>query len=103
MVRMYKPGNRCLHAMWQLPEAPVIMLTLDEYRATADTCLRSAREAQTTEERLMYLNQALVWLEAALRQDQPRPLVYRPRHVSKSDAPRMVIPQHLRSHNSQQY
>ncbi len=57
-----------------MPEAPVVMLALDEYRAIVDRCLRSAREAQTTEERLMYLSQALVWLEAALRQDHAPPV-----------------------------
>ena len=41
----------------------------DEYRTMADECLRSAREAQTKEERLLYLNLARVWLEFASRQD----------------------------------
>jgi hypothetical protein len=41
----------------------------DEYRTMADECLRSAREAQTKEERLMYLNLAQVWLERASAQD----------------------------------
>jgi hypothetical protein len=41
----------------------------DEYRTMADECLRSAREAQTKEERLLYLNFARVWLEFASRQD----------------------------------
>ena len=41
----------------------------DEYRSMADECLRSAREAQANEERLLYLNLARVWLEYALRQD----------------------------------
>ena len=41
----------------------------DEYRTTADEWLRSAREAQTKEERLMYLHLAQVWLERASRQD----------------------------------
>ena len=41
----------------------------DEYRTMADECLRSARQAETKEERLLYLNLARVWLEFALRQD----------------------------------
>ena len=41
----------------------------DEYRTMADGCLRSAREAETKKERLMYLNLARIWLELALRQD----------------------------------
>jgi hypothetical protein len=40
------------------------MPKLDEYRTMADECLRSAREAQTKEERLLYLNLARVWLES---------------------------------------
>ena len=36
----------------------------DEYRTMADEWLRSAREAQTKEERLMYLHLAQVWLSA---------------------------------------
>jgi len=41
----------------------------DEYRTIADECLRSAREAQTNEERQLYLNLARVWLQFASRQD----------------------------------
>ena len=41
----------------------------DEYRTMADEWLRSAREAQTKEERLMHLHLAQVWLERASRQD----------------------------------
>ena len=50
----------------------------DEYRTMADECLRSAREAQTKEERLMYLYMALMWLERASRQDAETPSVRLP-------------------------
>ena len=46
-----------------------VMPKLDEHRTMADKCLRSAREAQTKKERLMYLYMALMWLEHASRQD----------------------------------
>ncbi len=45
----------------------------DEYRTMAEECLRSAREAQTNEERQLYLNLARVWLEFASRQDAEAP------------------------------
>ena len=49
------------------------MPKLDEYRTMADECLRSAREAQTKKERLMYLYMALMWLEQASREDARLP------------------------------
>ncbi len=44
----------------------------------ADECLRSAREAQTKEERQLYLNLAREWLEFASRQDAEAPSVRLP-------------------------
>jgi hypothetical protein len=56
----------------------------DEYRTMADECLRSAREAQTKEERLLYLNLARVWLEFASRQDaEASPAPAEPASASK--------------------
>jgi hypothetical protein len=53
----------------------------DEYRTMADECLRSAREAQTKEERAMYLYMALVWLEQASREDTRLPAAPRLKNV----------------------
>ena len=50
-----------------------VMPKLDEHRTMADKCLRSAREAQTKKERLMYLYMALMWLEQASREDARLP------------------------------
>ena len=49
------------------------MPKLDEYRTMANECLRSAREAQTKKERLMYLYMALKWLKQASREDARLP------------------------------
>jgi hypothetical protein len=46
------------------------MATADIYRATADRCLQSARDAETDAGRRLYRRLAVVWLEAALRQDE---------------------------------
>jgi hypothetical protein len=41
----------------------------DEYRVMAGECFQWAREAQTEDERLVYLTLAQTWLEEAVRQD----------------------------------
>jgi len=41
------------------------MITAHEYRQMADECFGWAREAQTDEVRLCYVNLAQTWLEAA--------------------------------------
>lgn len=41
------------------------MITPQEYRRMADECFGWAREAQTDEVRLCYVNLAQTWLEAA--------------------------------------
>ena len=41
------------------------MKTAAEYRAMADECFKWAREAQTDEVRLCYVNLAKTWLQAA--------------------------------------
>ena len=57
------------------------MPKLDEYRTMADECLRSAREAQTKEERLMYLYMAHPWLRQASREDARLPPAPRLKNV----------------------
>ncbi len=42
-----------------------MMITPQEYRRMADECFGWAREAQTDEVRLCYVNLAQTWLEAA--------------------------------------
>jgi hypothetical protein len=42
-----------------------MMITAHEYRQMADDCFGWAREAQTDEVRLCYVNLAQTWLEAA--------------------------------------
>jgi hypothetical protein len=39
------------------------MPSANEYRELADKCFQSAREAQTADERMMYLTLAQTWLE----------------------------------------
>jgi hypothetical protein len=39
----------------------------NEYRELADKCFRSARDAHTEDERMMYLTLAQTWLEEASR------------------------------------
>jgi hypothetical protein len=41
------------------------MSTPDDYRAMAEECFRSARQAQTEDKRQAYLDVARTWLEAA--------------------------------------
>ena len=41
------------------------MMTPEQYRRMAEECFSWAREAQTEEVRLCYLNLAQTWLEAA--------------------------------------
>jgi hypothetical protein len=41
----------------------------DEYRVMAGECFEWAREAQTEDERLVYLTLAQTWLEEAARHD----------------------------------
>jgi hypothetical protein len=62
------------------------MITPQEYRRMADECFGWAREAQTDEVRLCYVNLAQTWLEAASWVEQasrrlapaPSPLTGRP-------------------------
>jgi len=42
-----------------------MMITPEQYRRMAEECFSWAREAQTEEVRLCYLNLAQTWLEAA--------------------------------------
>jgi hypothetical protein len=46
----------------------------DDYRELADKCFLSAREAQTEDERMMYLTLAQTWLEEASRRDGTTPV-----------------------------
>jgi hypothetical protein len=45
----------------------------DGYRELADKCFKSAREAHTEDERMMYLTLAQTWLEEAARRDSAMP------------------------------
>ena len=62
------------------------MITLQEYRRMAEECFGWARDAQTDEVLLCYLNLAQTWLEAAAwiddasgpRSRTPRPVTHRP-------------------------
>jgi hypothetical protein len=46
----------------------------NEYRELADKCFRSARDAPTEDERMMYLTLAQTWLEEASRRDSATPV-----------------------------
>jgi hypothetical protein len=63
-----------------------MVITAQEYRQMAEECFGWAREAQTDEVRLCYLNLAQTWLEAAAwiadasgqHPQTPSPLTHRP-------------------------
>jgi hypothetical protein len=55
----------------------------DEYRELADKCFKSARDAHTEDERMMYLTLAQTWLEEVSRRDDATPVRLPP-------APRLV-------------
>jgi hypothetical protein len=50
-----------------------MMITPEQYREMAEECFRWAREAQTDDVRLCYLNLAQIWLEAATWIDSAPP------------------------------
>jgi hypothetical protein len=50
------------------------MPSANEYRELADKCFQSAREAQTADERMMYLTLAQTWLEEVSRRDGAMPV-----------------------------
>jgi hypothetical protein len=62
------------------------MITPQEYRRMAEECFGWAREAQTDEVRLCYVNLAQTWLEAASRIEDVSP------HRSRAASPLMGRP-----------